>query len=469
MALRGVHGAGGLGCFISVDGELGDSTIDAGDFFLGIFLSGGNIRLLDSLGPLQIEALAFDRKTGEYNFYEKLTGEDWAFRGDSSDILNQVSKANLGDPIVLSGTTPRCTGCHTLGGPILKELDPWTSWKTEQSSGLTAGATLQNSDDLVRTLVARAEGAEHLDKAVLSGLRKYVNSMAAKGLENEQQWLRSVLHPLEMNLVSDAKPYDSRSPEDHIELPAAFFVDPRLSGPAPPILVKKKVYAQALAKLGSTYDAGRAEGQFAFLVPVRSRHDELRIDNLLERGKLDQETLADLLAVDYSTPLFSPDREFLITKVPKTYRGAAELKAQLISTVADDGHASRELRRNLTDPTRDVHFHKAQALALLEKVRRNANSTDAVAGWLVLAAQRRQEITSTIDAVGTVVRRSTVSKIDTETKFGESFILENGDPSDVAKSQFRHGFPALKAQSPWPPKPYRLRLDPVTGLKALRI
>ena len=86
--------------------------------------------------------------------------------------------------------------------------------------------------------------------------------------------------------------------------PSEFFVDGRLLSGGAPIRVEKALYRQALDRVGSRYAPGLVEAHHAFVVPAVSEVDRRVVDSLRTRKLLDDELIADLLAVDFTTPVF---------------------------------------------------------------------------------------------------------------------------------------------------------------------
>ena len=244
-----------------------------------------------------------------------------------------------------------------------------------------------------------------------------------------------------MNLVSDRVPLRERaSKNEAVELPQDFFVDSRLVGKSQAIPVKIALYKEALMKVGSQFAPGETPGlvetHHAFLVPARSYIDNQMINTLLKQGILDEELVADVLAVDFTTPVFSPARAFLLRYVPDTAKDAADLRHQLIAALEKappDDRAAQELLANLTDSTRTAAAHRQAATAYLAACARAADSLEAVVDWLKTASQRRLEITQAESA-----------------SHPQGGITEPG---------FRVIFPVYLQQ----PKGGEFRLDPKTG------
>src|SRR5262249_20925555 len=132
-----------------------------------------------------------------------------------------------------------------------------------------------------------------------------------------------------------------------------------------------------------------------FLVPARSHIDNRVIDTLLARGLLDEDLVAAVLAVDFTTPVYSRARAGLIRYVPDRAKDAGELRERLIKALraAPAGDwAARELLTNLTDPKRNAEAHRKAARAYLEVCAAAAMKPAAVTDWLKVASQRRAEI-----------------------------------------------------------------------------
>lgn len=110
---------------------------------------------------------------------------------------------------------------------------------------------------------------------------------------------------------------------------------------------------------------------------------------------VDEELILDVLAVDFTTPVYSEARASLQRYFPESATSPADLRIQLIANLraAPASHrAAQELLENLTDPARDAAFHRAAAAGYLARVRAAATAPAAVSDWLRIASQRRLEI-----------------------------------------------------------------------------
>jgi hypothetical protein len=442
-------------CFATFSSD--QPAVAADELFLGFFLETVGNTLVVS--PGFVELIAWDRTREVYNFWELINGR-WLYRGDSTDVLGNVSRVNTGavdtsfqftrKPYTNEKRVLRCSGCHTLGAPIMKELEPpINDWQTKDRKLNLGGIKLRPGDDpadpahVAARLFRDAAPAENLAAAVKAGTRRLLEARAKRGGDGQtlKQQLRSLFTTMEMNLVSDRKPLRVRiDSKEAVELPAAFFVDPRLTGPQPPVAVKIDVYLAALKQVKSTFaakeKAGLVESHHAFLVPARSDIDNVVLDTLVRKGLLNDEMIAAVLAVDFTTPVFSPARASLLRYVPEKAMDVADLEIKLIANLrkAPPGDAAaRALLAHLTNLGNNAQTHRQAALKYLHACRRVADQPETVAGWLRLAAQRRLEI----EAADTA-------------RHPEGRIIEHG---------FRQTFPEIAD----PPRPGALRLDRNTG------
>jgi hypothetical protein len=117
----------------------------------------------------------------------------------------------------------------------------------------------------------------------------------------------------------------------------------------------------------------------------------LLADALVEMGVVDREFVADVLAVDFTNPLFSPSRCGLLKLVPadSTPDFLPAFQAALSASVEP---AAKVLLENLTDPKRDAAFHKGQVQEYLAACQKRSSAPDTAIEWFGLLAQRREEV-----------------------------------------------------------------------------
>lgn len=394
--------AGSFSFFESYAGPTPGGAVADGELFLGFFSerNGDELQVATAPQGLMIELIAWDRTKKLFNFWE-LVGDGqrgtWFYRGDSNDVLADIARVDMGEPVAVFGRRLRCSGCHTQGGPIMKELAaPHNDW-WRPAEGLALGSMKLAPGSLAGGLFKQAVDAANLARLVREGTDRMLAARAAAkpaGLTLKHE-LRSLVHTVEMNLASDVTPFAAGAP---IALPAGFFVDERLAGPSAPVTVDPAVFAAELARAGSRFAAneqpGLAETHHAFLVPTRSDVDQSQLDALVRQNLLDEELIADVLAVDFTTPVYSEARASLQPFFPETATSVADLRAQLIENLrrAPEHRAAQELLENVTDAKRDAAFHRANARAYLAQARAAASTPAAVQDWLKIASQRRVEI-----------------------------------------------------------------------------
>jgi hypothetical protein len=393
-----------------------DKRVEEDELFFGFFLGAANDTL--TVLPGFVELIAWDRTKQVYNFWELLE-EDWNYRGDSNDVLTNIEQINIASPnprfnFVRNSPTDgtpvlRCSGCHTLGGPIMKELEPphndWWTTAGKLSLGpfkLRPGSVASNPANVAaRMFTEEATDAANLNQQVKKGTDRLLAARAKREPSaSVKSQLRSLFATMEMNLVSDRVPFSERTAGNQaVELPTDFFVDARLVGETKPVSVDLSLYKQALTEVGSRFapeeKPGLIETHHAFLVPARSQIDNRWVDTLIARGLIDEELVADVLAVDFTTPVFSGERKGLIRHVPEKASDARDLRDQIIAALKNapsTDAAAPKLLANLTDTARTAAAHRQAASAYLAGCRKAATSLDAVVGWLRVAAQRRAEV-----------------------------------------------------------------------------
>jgi hypothetical protein len=208
-------------------------------------------------------------------------------------VLANVAEINLGDPNAGFTFTSRsadgqdvlrCSGCHTLGGPILKEMEaPHNdSWRTDRA--LPFGSL--KPDAAVAGLFGDASDASNLAAEVKRGIDRLIEARHTSRLSLRQR-LRSLFSTMEINLVSDSVPFVDRvNSGASLELPAAFFVDARLLNTPTHVPADVRAYQDALGRVDSRFPtdataSSSRESHHAFLVPARSY-----IDNRVIGGPL---------------------------------------------------------------------------------------------------------------------------------------------------------------------------------------
>ncbi|HST23631.1 MAG TPA: hypothetical protein VLR90_21150 [Blastocatellia bacterium] len=404
VANRGFHNASSdsFSMFEMVSGRLDPLgiTIDDGDFFFGHFTASKGVNTLfadqrPESEALMIELIAWDTGKQVFNFYEMLgDGRQgkWFYRGDSLDIQADVKflhrQTNPNNPRF--GSNLRCSGCHTAGGPIMKELvPPYNDWWINDRH-LSFGKAKPDAE-LSRIFQGLVDASE-LSNAVRVGVSKLFGSakfqQARKALSLQEQ-LRPLFCPVELNLESDFAPLDQKAAR--VQIPSAFFVNIMLAQDS--ISIERSHYDAALVALKASFpETLLADADHGWLTPVKAFSDTETIESLIKQGLIDKEFAIDVLAVDMTNPIFSTARASLLRLLPDSATGdwKEKFKANLKAN-ASRNPAAQELLNNLTDQSRDIKFHQARALRILSQCQKSLQEKSAALEMYKLLAQRRAE------------------------------------------------------------------------------
>ena len=449
---------GNFSMFEIVSGRLDPLTVtlEPGEFFFGHFTDRNDSSLVPNQAPdknnLMIELISWDPSKGVFNFYE-LIGDgqkgEWFYRGNSLDIAADIKLLHRQpNPLMPQfGTHLRCSGCHSAGGPIMKELaiphnDWWRTMRPLPFGGLQVDPALTN---IFQGLV----DADNLAAAVTAGVSRLQNSVKfqeAKQSQSLQEQLRPLFCPVELNLESDLVPSDD--PQAAVIVPSAFFVDPRLAQESQQI--SRADYNAVLTKLNSQFPGKkRRDADHAWLAPVKASSDIHTVDGLISRKVIDQKFVYDVLAVDLTNPVFSKARCGLLRLLPADAQGDW-VAAFVITLKASTEPAAQELLQNMTDPARTMLFHQNQATDVLKKCENRLRSPDGVMDFYRLLLQRR------IEAFESEISKNPRGQI-LEPGFKVVFPCDPGTPAIAAS----HSCPKPRGQ---PRPPLRLTSDCVVAV-----
>ena len=274
------------------------------------------------------------------------------------------------------------------GALIQKELaaphnDWWTTSRPLSQGSLTP-------DDTVGKIFQRLVDADELASLVRAGTQRLAASPGyRKALQERsmQEQLRPLFCPVELNIVSDPDPSDDQKPT--IQIPQGFFADPRLGELS--ISIPRANYDRAVEQRRLQLPPGRKDADHPWLTPVKANSDMVMVNSLVEMGVIDNEFVADVLAVDFINPLFSSSRCGLLTLVPE--KGGPDFLTRFQTALkASSKPAAKELLDNLTDPKRDATFHRQQAAGYLNACLSRASQPEAASEWLDVLVQRRAAV-----------------------------------------------------------------------------
>jgi hypothetical protein len=277
------------------------------------------------------------------------------------------------------------------GGLVQKELaPPHNDWFVRQRP-LPLGNL--KPDAFVASRLAELVDAEELRALAAASPRRLADSpgyrkVLADPNRSMQERLRPLFCPVEINIESDASPFDDKKPT--LRVPSAFFVDPRLA--TEEVSVRRQDYEAALAKLNSHLPGttpARTDADHGWLTPVKANSDIVAVDALVEQGVISADFATAVLTVDFPNPVFSPTRCGLLKLVPD--KGGADFAAHFQDNLRT---ANAPGAQELLDHLRDPAGHKTRALEFVRSCRDKAGEPATVLAWTRLLAQRRAEVSA---------------------------------------------------------------------------
>jgi hypothetical protein len=297
---------------------------------------------LKSRLPIAAEVIAFDETRQEYVYYEITGSGEWEFFGTSTDILN--------------GTAGRCQACHTGGGPIMKELDtPWLHWEGHED---VPGARdlVDSSDDLG----SKSSGSA-MERLTKDSNRKW-NKTRVELLKSTGDTAR-LLEPLFCTVEINVDNGTDFANKEMKGVKLDFMIDPQF-GNSGTIPVDHADYVALLdefeqfVELSPGDNAKDSEGKeirdtiFLFAYPERSFNDDDYVEKLKDAGIVDDEFIKDVLAVDFTNPIWSDSRCGLLEFAPELEEFTPEtLRVGFLAKLegAEDGTPAGQLRANLEE------------------------------------------------------------------------------------------------------------------------
>lgn len=305
----------------------------------------------DELPRQGVEVIAFDRTAGVFNYYKEVGGKMGFFGGTLDYVFDGPQGPALTD---VNG----CANCHAgteesgRGNLNMKELRvPWMHW---EGSAETAGA-----DELISRFsdtLGRAKGGPDLESVVKAGNRR--NNATVIAALREARDYRRLLRPLfcteQLHVATGT---DNR-------IPASFMVAPRLGGRT--LTVKASGYNDLIAAIDQKVPGTDiADTRFKFAYLERSFDDIDWVDQLIEAQIIDRQFALDVLAVDFTRPIFSDARCDLHELAPEPLDldpddlGPGALRAHFLEALAGaaPGTPAAQLR---------AHFEATEAGAAID-------------------------------------------------------------------------------------------------------
>ena len=311
----------------------------------------------DQALPQDVEMIGEDKTKGVFDFYAREEGQ-WKFFGSSIDLINDGyncdAKTGACEPKAAAKT--RCASCHVGGGLIMKELNsPWVNWEGDtQTPGLDQ--MFAKHGDI---LGGRGDGIDLENKVTAANqgdwVPKRIEFLKTKGAA---ELLRPLFCTMDINLQSG-----------QTQASSDFFLDPTW-GNFDSINLDQKLYAAAITANKQQIVDGRgkqlksSKGNvvdtfFAFTYPERSQLDKDYVQGLVDNKIIDDDFAKDVLAIDFTRPIYSATRCNLLEFAPTL--AAAKLTPAGIrdgfkASLAGKPGAAVELLKSLGD-TKDAKAH----------------------------------------------------------------------------------------------------------------
>lgn len=368
-----------------------------GEFFFGHFTHVQNgVVDLDQAprpGKLLIELIAWDYRKGMFNFYEMIgtaVGAQWFYRGDSADAYadNVFLKRQRSGEDPEFGSRMRCSACHTSGGPIMKELEsPHNDWWNSDRPLEFANNGLSSSMQL---WLQRVVSAEAFSKNVKSGMQKLLESDTFQTFQKTlslQEQLRPLFCAMEINLTSASATEFSNVANFNVS--SAYWVNPLLFEAE--LAVSSAAYWQSIVQVGMQFpETNLLDADHFWLAPVKGYSDLQAIEKLVQQGLIDSEFVADVLAIDFENPLFSPKRCALLKSLPSSDNNWQQ--RFLANLMISDSEQAVELVGNLTLPERNRSFYQDRVRSYLARVQADLVSSVGLQEQILQLDFRRQSV-----------------------------------------------------------------------------
>ncbi|MFO0614610.1 MAG: hypothetical protein U0414_18640 [Polyangiaceae bacterium] len=352
-----------------------------------------------------MEVIAFNEKKGAYVFYD-LDANGWSMEGDGTMV--KTDAVNNDAPF-------RCINCHKTGAPLMKELhDSWGNWF---STWFTPGDPM-SADALFKRLFDNKERADDLEGFIINGTKAHAKTRVDKAVKEKN------LKPIMTQLMCDVgEPSIIQAHSKNSKrlgtvetfssmVPSAIVLNNFFKVPATgtgtedgltglglsiPSLSSLKVdsaaYVKAIGTIGQKINGQAGDTIFPMSSPEKSFSDFMVIEDLMGRGLLDKDVVADALMVDFTVSTFSKARCDLAETLPANWTSADDLKTQWSAALATSSvRGAKGLKARLDNKT-DTDAHAATLDKFVSAC--NARGTADKNAWaldlLKVVSQRRVE------------------------------------------------------------------------------
>jgi hypothetical protein len=314
--------------------------------------------------PSDVEVIGEDKTKGVFDYYAREDGK-WKFFGSSEDLLSDGYDCENGACVPRAAVKTRCASCHVGGGLNMKELHtPWVHWEGATSTPGTADlinkfgsllgtsgtgvdmenkVTTANHDDWIprRIEFLKTKGLEEVLRPLFCTIDVNLESQGIGGPGG----LGANLHKVVTNVSSSLLVDDTWQVLEAVSVNDADYQ----------ALIKtnnQRIVDSSNNKPMKSAQGAVTDTFFAFTFPERSQQDLDYVAALISKGIIDDEFAKDVLAVDFTRPIFSADRCGLLGFAPKL--DAAAMKPAAIrdgfnaSLANQSSDAAKALLANLS-------------------------------------------------------------------------------------------------------------------------
>ncbi|GIG59910.1 hypothetical protein Lfu02_42820 [Longispora fulva] len=370
-------------------------------------VAGRDIDLLVSTGangdPAKtfLQVAAWDPVAKVFNYYMRIT-PTWVWSGNSWSALAAESRGKA------------CFDSHVNGSVVMKELKlPWINWQSQ-------AATIQiaPTDPLLKNpLYQQVTGAQNLEVSIRPLVRRWTAARIAHvttggTVDHPDHLLRQLVTTTTINLASTATQSSGVTKDSpDLVLPVGFWLNndalfdvleiPSQAG-AP--AVRAALYVDSLTtfqfRLEEKASGFTQPGDtfFAFVVPEAAYEDLDVVSQLIDTEVLTARFVACALMVDFTNPVFSPDRAHLMRYVPRVRTPVAGLSERIAGAIvagaAGKPASSPEavFAANWAVPERDWRtVFGARTDAYLGKVSARITTPTGFEDYTRLAESRRRD------------------------------------------------------------------------------
>lgn len=357
-----------------------------------------------------VEVMAWSEKIQAFVFWKE-NGGKWERMGDGTMVPTQAK-----------GAAPafQCAGCHTSGGPLMKELhDSWANWT---STWFTVSDP-QSPDANFKRMFQKVVRADDMERQIILSEHLHVKGRVDRAkAENKLKGIATQLfcdvgegtliaaHSKNSQRFGDVQTFSSMLPGAFVV--SALFRAPRTGtgtelglennlGLSLPTIdglsIDSKAYAETLKKNGSKISGQAGDSIFPMNGPEKSYADNDAIQELLRQKLVDKDFVADVLMTDFTTPTFSKARCALADSLPDTWTSPDDLKTKFAAKLAtSNARGAKGLAARLGKPT-DIadHTKTLEAYGKACADRKTKSAADFTADTLKILSQRRAEFLET--------------------------------------------------------------------------